>query len=77
MARHPARHLNWAHVESSNVDAVAYDNRGMYVRYKGSGDVYFYPGVSRQRAVACRDAISCGRYVNRKIIPSFEAVKIT
>jgi len=74
--RYPAQPLVWQEVTSSNVEAVAHRDGRMYVRFKG-GAVYEYPGVSRQRAVACRCSASVGHYINRHIIPNFEAVKIT
>ena len=73
----------WRQVESSNVKAIGWDQgRRLFVRFK-SGAVYAYPGVSRQRAVACAyarrltRAASVGRYINQRIKPHYQAVKIT
>jgi hypothetical protein len=73
---HPAIDIRWRTVESSNVQAVGWDNaNGMYVYFK-SGGLYLYKDVTRQRAVACFRASSVGQYVNKKIIPHFKATKI-
>lgn len=68
--------IRWREVESSNVQAVGWDNEnGMYVLFKNGG-LYLYKDVTRQRAVACFRAESVGKYVNKKIIPNFKATKI-
>jgi KTSC domain len=75
---HPAEEIRWREVSSSNIDRVGWDaHNRMYVRYKKSGDIYMYEDVPRQRAVACVRAHSCGSYVNKKIIPNYQAVKIS
>lgn len=61
---------------SSNVYAVGWDQSGnMYVSFHGGG-TYLYYGVSRQRAVAAAYAKSVGQYINRKIKPYFEVLKM-
>jgi len=75
MPRKEATQLRWKTVDSTNVEAVAYDKDGLYIKFH-HGSIYRYPGVSRQRAVACRCSGSVGQYVNRKIIPNYEAIKI-
>jgi hypothetical protein len=62
--------------DSSNVELVAWDAEGnLYVQYR-SGGKYKYQGVSRQRAVAVALAPSVGQYVNKKIKPNYDCVKI-
>jgi KTSC domain len=74
--QHPAEHIRWREVESSNVEAVGWDSEfRMYARFKG-GTIYMYEGVSRQRVVACALAKSVGSYFNQKIKPNYKAVKI-
>jgi hypothetical protein len=61
---------------SSNVYAVGWDDsNNMFVRFH-SGGTYLYYGVSRQRAVATAYAKSVGQYINRKIKPNFEVLKL-
>ena len=73
----PAEHIRWRETpESSNVEAVGWDNESrMYARFKG-GSIYMYEGVSRQRAVACTLSKSVGRYFHEHIKPNYKAVKI-
>jgi hypothetical protein len=74
--QHPAEHIRWREVESSNVEAVGWDSdMNLYARFKWGG-VYRYDGVSRQRSVACSLAPSVGRYFHQKIKPNYKAVKI-
>lgn len=73
---HPAADIKWRSCDSSNVEAIGWDNKaGVYILFK-SGGLYLYPGVSRQRAVAAWTAESTGAYVNKIIIPNYESVKI-
>jgi KTSC domain len=73
---HEAIDIRWREVESSNVQAIGWDNKnGMYVLFNHGG-LYLYKDVSRQRAVACFRAESVGKYVNKNIIPHFTATKI-
>lgn len=68
--------VNFRWVTSSNVELVGWDKyRNMYIRFK-SGAMYVYTGVSRQRAVACAYAGSVGQFVNTRIKPNFEAVRL-
>lgn len=62
--------------DSSNVSAIMWAKTGMYVTFRG-GATYLYKGVSRQRAVACARANSVGNYINHKIKPNFEVVRIS
>jgi hypothetical protein len=73
-------------VDSSNVTSVAWlvdgetelpynDPHLMIVRFKGGG-TYGYIGVSRQRAVAAAYYASTGKYINDRIKPYFEAVRL-
>jgi hypothetical protein len=65
-------------VESSNVEYVAWPRTGepaMLVQFKG-GARYAYLGVSRQKVVAAAEAESVGKYINEKIKPHYEVVRI-
>lgn len=74
--KYPAETITWRDVESTNVAAIGWDRgRRLYVQYKSSA-VYLYPGVSRQRAVACARAKSVGAYVAAHIKPHYEAIKV-
>lgn len=66
-------------LESSNVSWLGWEQRGragLYVQYK-SGGRYFYPGVSRQKCVSAANSKSVGSYINKRIKPHHEAVKLT
>lgn len=62
------------HVESSAIDAVAYDDehRELYVRYHGGG-CYTYADVPPDTWDALLAAESKGAFVNRTIKPRYEA----
>jgi hypothetical protein len=63
-------------VHSSAVQAVGWDDdRHAYVLFAARG-LYRFDGVPRQRVVACARARSVGQYVNREIIPRFQAWQI-
>ncbi len=66
-------------VTSSNVEWVAWPKNSlapaMIVQFKG-GSRYAYLGVNRQQVVAAAEAESVGKYINSKIKPHFEVVKI-
>jgi hypothetical protein len=65
-------------IDSSNVVWVAWPQGGeplMLVKYRGN-EIYGYVGVSRQRAVAAAHAPSTGKYINERVKPHFEAVRI-
>jgi hypothetical protein len=74
--RHPAIKPVWREVESSSVARVGWCAEGMIVQFT-SGTQYLYRGVSRQRAVAMVYAKSVGRYLNDRVKPSFEALKLS
>lgn len=67
--------IQWRGVESSNVLRVGWSDGGMYVMFR-SGNIYFYYGVSRQRAVAMIRSTSVGRYLNSKIKGKFASERI-
>lgn len=68
--------IQWRGVTSSNVRMVGWDDMSnMYVIFKDKS-LYFYRGVTRQRAVAMTRAASVGQYLNKKIKPNFTAVKV-
>ena len=77
MAGSPALKIHWrSEFESSNVDAVGWDNLdNMYVLFKHGG-LYMYENVSRQRVVAASRAESVGEYITHEIIPNFTGVRI-
>jgi hypothetical protein len=65
-------------IDSTNVEWIAWSRRGeplMIVEFKGGGR-YAYIGVSRQRAVAAAYHASTGKYINERIKPHFEVVKL-
>lgn len=73
------RLANIRYVESSNIDFIGWPQDGeplMLVRFN-SGSLYGYYPVSRQRAVAAALAPSPGKYLNERIKPHFECVKIS
>lgn len=61
--------------DSSNVKFVGWTHDGMIVGFKGEA-VYLYRGVSRQRAVAMAHAPSVGKYLNARVKPHYEAVRL-
>ncbi len=64
--------IHWRIVESSTVAAIGWSKNGMYVLFKKSG-LYYYHGVSRQRAVVLAHAVrltrdhSVGKYLNSRV----------
>lgn len=70
--------ITWRQVESSNVQAVGWDNAGkiMFVRFK-NGQVYAYLQVSRQRAVFIASrCTSVGAYLNQVVKPKFPSLRV-
>jgi hypothetical protein len=76
--------LNTREVSSSNVDWVGWPCRSerteqpepiMIVQFTG-GKQYAYLGVPRQRAVAAALADSTGEYINKKIKPHYDVVRL-
>jgi hypothetical protein len=63
--------------DSSNVRFIGWDTKRkfMIVWFIGGG-LYRYENVPYQRAVACALAASVGKYLNQKIKPNYEAVKL-
>jgi KTSC domain len=71
-----AMRVRW--VQSSNIDWIGWPKSGeplMVVQFS-SKDRYGYLGVSRQKAVACAFAKSTGKFLNDRIKPHYEAVRI-
>jgi hypothetical protein len=65
-------------VNSSNIDWIGWPPDGdplMIVQFKDGGR-YGYIGVSRQKAVAAANAESSGKYLNERIKPHYEVVRI-
>ena len=61
-------------VESSNIDAVAYDaaTRRLYVRFLASGATYVYFEVPKAVFEEFLDADSKGRFLNAQIRDAYE-----
>lgn len=61
-------------VESSNIDAVAYDaaTRRLYVRFLASGSTYVYYDVPKAVFEDLLDAGSKGRFLNAHIRDAYE-----
>jgi hypothetical protein len=75
-ADHPNNKVHGYRIDdSSNVRYVGWRDGYMLVWFK-SNTLYRYEGVSRQRAVACALAKSVGAYINKKIKPNYEAVRL-
>jgi hypothetical protein len=65
-------------IKSSNIDWIGWPVTGepmLVVQFKGGGR-YAYLGVSRQRSVALAHHASSGKYINERIKPHFEVVKL-
>jgi|LSQX01.2.fsa_nt_gb hypothetical protein len=67
----------WMFIESSNLDAVAYDddNGSLLVQFK-NGAEYEYKGVPRKEFNNMLVADSHGEYFHRNIKPAYEGVRI-
>ena len=63
----------WQHVESSAIDAIAYDpaRRELFVRFSGGAE-YAYRGVPPEEVAALLAAESIGTFVNTRIKPRYE-----
>jgi len=69
--------VNFRIVKSSNVTQVGWDEAGnMYVKYISSPGYYVYFGTTRQKAVAAAYAESVGQFINQRIKPYFEVLKL-
>jgi hypothetical protein len=65
-------------LDSSNVEWLGWPVTGeplMVVEFKGHAR-YAYIGVTRQKAVAMAYAPSVGRYLNERIKPHYEVVRL-
>jgi KTSC domain len=67
-------------INSSNIEWVGWPEKSsdpplMFVQFKG-GSRYVYVGVTRQKAVHCAYADSTGIYLNERIKPKYEALKL-
>ena len=60
--------LQWTKVDSSNVDAVAYDSGSetLCVRFRNGG-LYSYSGVNMEIFTSLQYADSVGKYLNKVI----------
>lgn len=63
-----AEQLEWTHVDSSNVEAVAYHEgtQKLCVRFKNGG-LYSYDDVEEDIYVGLVHAASVGRYLNEQV----------
>lgn len=60
--------IKWTHVESSNVESVAYHNKSHSICVKfHNGGLYTYDGVDHDVYVDLVNAESVGQYLNRAI----------
>lgn len=68
MARKPLEKLDWAETDSSNVEAVCFDepSQTICVRFKGGG-VYSYIGASMEVYMNFLHADSVGKYLNNVV----------
>lgn len=73
--------LNPVTVQSSNINAVAYDleNEELYVRFQSTflGDWYCYADVSPELAWEFVMAESRGKFLNAEIKPTHSVAKLT
>jgi len=60
-------------VESSNIDAIGHDAKGLHVRFKG-GSTYLYPDVGHAMYQEGLTADSPGRWFRDKIRGSYKHV---
>lgn len=71
--------LEWVIVDSSNLNAVAYDDSTLYVMFK-SGPAYMYTPLAQrdvlQDYLDLLDADSQGKFLHSGIIPYYKAVKL-
>jgi hypothetical protein len=65
-------------VESSNIAAVGYDpdDRTLHVKFKGSGQVYAYDGVTPEHHEALMGADSIGTHFHANIRKNFKGSKV-
>jgi len=66
--------MEWHPVNSSMLDAVAYDNGTLHARYKG-GKVYAHPGVPEFKFQSLIKSPSKGKFFNDQIKPHHPAKK--
>ena len=69
--------MEWKQVESSNIDAIAYDedNQELRVRFK-SGTEYVYTDVPAKVYQGFLDADSKGRYLNTVIKGKYNTMRV-
>jgi KTSC domain len=65
----------WIEVDSSAIDAVAYEDGELFVAWKGSG-TYVYSIVPEHKFEEMMHADSIGGYVNREIKPYYDHRKL-
>lgn len=69
--------VGWQQVDSSNVDAIAYDapKKALKVRFKGKDTVYTYDAVPPHKFRELMQAQSKGVYLHAEIYPNHKASK--
>lgn len=67
--RNNLKSVKWNKVNSSNLEEVYYDtaDRTLYIKFRGSGEVYFYKSVLPRTYAGLTSASSKGVYFNSSI----------
>lgn len=69
------KNVDWTNVESSNVEAVAWEDETLYVKFL-NGTYYKYNGVSQEVYNNLVTADSVGKFLNQNIKGVFSYEKI-
>jgi hypothetical protein len=67
--------MEMINVKSSNIKAIGYDSKTLYVEYK-SGDWYEYRSVDKATYKELLSAKSKGQYMNYHIKPNYVCKKL-
>lgn len=68
--------MKFVNVESSNIEAIAYENETLYVKYL-NGSVYKFYKVPKQIYDGFLAAPSKGQFMNNRIKGAFSYIKVT
>lgn len=63
--------LDWQKVESSQIDSVAHDEQGLFVKFISGGSIYGYPDVPKETFDQMVQAESVGKFLNSQIKPNY------
>lgn len=63
--------LEWQKVESSQIDSVAHDEQGLFVKFISGGSIYGYPEVPKATFDQMLTAESVGKFLNSQIKPNY------